>query len=362
MIENRPITPQLLLEWLVENAMDFVTRSIDEFGQAPKYSIIHFYSAVELFLKARLLAEHWSLVVSAGKIPDWEKFVEGDFVSVSLEQAAEKLRKTVRSPLGEKEFQAFKKLASHRNKTVHFFHGSFSTESSEQMREDLVKERLNVWYFLHKALTEQWAEIFSDWSEQLDGLNHKMYKLGTYLEVVYDQLSPEIFEKQTSGTIWVICPSCTYRAIGYPPMSGGPNCTECFVCGFASNYLTINCPNCNCDCGEPVLFIDDGHSKCTCCKHQFDPEQLAQTFIDPADAHRAAKDGDNNLLGNCGECEGYHTVVHIDEANDSYFCTSCFDFFEVIKNCGWCGEPNTGDMENSSWAGCSACGGRRGFI
>ena len=270
--------------WLVENAMDFVTRSIDEFDHAPKYSVIHFYSAVELFLKARLLAEHWSLVVSAGKIPDWEKFVEGDFISVNLEQAADKLEKTVRSPLGKTELQVFKKLASHRNKTVHFFHGSFSTETSEQMQKDLAKERLTAWYFLHSTLTDQWSDVFSYWSGQLSNLNDRMCKLREYLQVVYDQLEPEIIKKKASGTIWEICPSCNFRALGCPPMLGGPKWTECSVCGFAAQYLTINCPDCNSDCGEPVLFMHEGYSDCTCCGREFDPEQLAETFIDPVAA------------------------------------------------------------------------------
>ncbi|MBN1293095.1 MAG: hypothetical protein JXB48_14745, partial [Candidatus Latescibacteria bacterium] len=51
------------LNKLIENAFDFFERSLDEFEDNPKYSVIHFYAAVELFLKARLMAEHWSLVV-----------------------------------------------------------------------------------------------------------------------------------------------------------------------------------------------------------------------------------------------------------------------------------------------------------
>ncbi|HEX4556398.1 MAG TPA: hypothetical protein VH249_20580 [Xanthobacteraceae bacterium] len=71
------------LSRLIENALDFLTRAIDEFEGAPKYSIIHFYAAIELFLKARLLDEHWSLIVS--KEPDRAKFESGDFVSVAFD-------------------------------------------------------------------------------------------------------------------------------------------------------------------------------------------------------------------------------------------------------------------------------------
>jgi hypothetical protein len=48
---------------LVANAIDFLTLATEEFEGRPKHSIIAFHSAVELVLKARLMHEHWSLVV-----------------------------------------------------------------------------------------------------------------------------------------------------------------------------------------------------------------------------------------------------------------------------------------------------------
>ena len=53
-----------LFDSLVENAIDFLQMSVQELEKRPKYSVIHFAMSVELFLKARLLREHWSLVVS----------------------------------------------------------------------------------------------------------------------------------------------------------------------------------------------------------------------------------------------------------------------------------------------------------
>ena len=355
MPENNPVTPRMLLVWLVENAMDFVTRSIDEFDDDPKYSVIHFYSAVELFLKARLLAEHWSLVVSTGKTPDWEKFVEGDFISVNLEQAADKLDKTVRSPLQEEALKAFLKLASHRNKTVHFFHEGLSNEASQEMRKDLARERLKAWYFLHRTLVNQWTELFSYWSGQLEDLNDRMLGLSDYLRIIFDQLKPEIDQARENGKIWEKCPSCTFPALGCEPELGVPEWTICSVCRFAARYLMINCPDCHSDCGKPVFFMEEGWGQCTCCGRDFDPEQLAEAVIDPVAAREAKKGGDS-LLANCDFCDASHTVVHVDQVEGQYFCTSCFSYSEAIENCLRCGEPNTGDMSNSAWAGCNVCG------
>jgi len=42
---------------LVDNALNFLDQAFNELRASPKYSVIHFYAAVELFLKARLLRD-----------------------------------------------------------------------------------------------------------------------------------------------------------------------------------------------------------------------------------------------------------------------------------------------------------------
>ena len=113
---------------LVENGFDFLFKAIDELKDQPKYSVIHFHAAVELFVKARLMHEHWSLVVTKRQEPAWEKFVAGDFQSVSLDEAASRLSKIVRSGLSAPELEAFREVARHRNKMVHFFHEAHTDE------------------------------------------------------------------------------------------------------------------------------------------------------------------------------------------------------------------------------------------
>src|SRR5215211_1180617 len=104
-----------LFERLVDNALDFLSRSIDDLERSPKYSVIHFHAAVELFVKARLMSEHLALVVAKRQDADWEKFVAGDFQFVSLEEAAGKLEKVVRSGLTKPSLQAFQNVGKHRN-------------------------------------------------------------------------------------------------------------------------------------------------------------------------------------------------------------------------------------------------------
>ncbi|HDX8403318.1 TPA: hypothetical protein RQN00_003427 [Aeromonas dhakensis] len=68
-----------MLGRLVDNAFDFLNKAVVELNDYPKFSVINFHAAVELFLKARLMKENWSLVVSNRQEPNWDKFISGNF-------------------------------------------------------------------------------------------------------------------------------------------------------------------------------------------------------------------------------------------------------------------------------------------
>ncbi|MDI7066278.1 hsdR, partial [Klebsiella pneumoniae] len=72
-------------ENLVRNGLDFLEKAISQLAAEPKHSVINFYTAVEIFLKAPLVLDHWSLVHANGD-RNREKYESGDFVSVSFEE------------------------------------------------------------------------------------------------------------------------------------------------------------------------------------------------------------------------------------------------------------------------------------
>src|SRR4051794_21942996 len=104
-------TPELPVgfESLVVNAIDFLTQSAEEVESHPKYSVIHFCAGIELLLKARLLREHWSLVVTKPGEISKRKFEEGDFESVSMRQCFERLENVCGERLQE-ERESFLEL------------------------------------------------------------------------------------------------------------------------------------------------------------------------------------------------------------------------------------------------------------
>ncbi|MEF8733737.1 MAG: hypothetical protein V5B40_18055, partial [Candidatus Accumulibacter meliphilus] len=197
---------------LVENAFDFLFKAISELDGQPKYSVIHFYAAVELFVKARLMKEHWSLVISQRQEVDWDKFIAGDFQSVTLTEAANKLKKVVRSGLSNAELDAFKVVANDRNKMVHFFHEEHSEEESGKFKRHIVKKQLKAWFFLHQLLIAKWKKEFSSWHNKIAELDTELRRLHEFLQVIFDNLKPQIEENRKKDILYDECPSCDFEA------------------------------------------------------------------------------------------------------------------------------------------------------
>jgi len=73
-------TKEELFDALVRNALGFVNTSIDHLQQQPKNAIVDLYTAIELFLKARLMKEHWTLMLAKPETGDLQNLAVGDFL------------------------------------------------------------------------------------------------------------------------------------------------------------------------------------------------------------------------------------------------------------------------------------------
>lgn len=345
-----------MLDSLVENALDFLFRAASEVNEHPKYSVIHFYAAVELFVKARLMHEHWSLVISKRQDPDWNKFVSGDFQSVSLEEAANRLAKVARCGLTDAELRAFKDVAKDRNKMVHFFHEVHGQEENDKLRQQVVKKQLRAWYFLHELLSGKWAKEFDKWVPRIADVDAELRKLHAFLQVVFDNRRGEIDELKAKGVPFSDCPSCGFKAQRGDDSFDSIFESRCLVCGLSERSLNIHCP----ECGSSVTLRNEGFGTCSSCGKSLEPEDVAGALIDQGAAYTAAKEGDPDCCkGNCGVCGGFHTVVWTE--SEEWICASCFEEFAEMEACGWCGEANSGDMENSYLSGCAYCDGMAGW-
>ncbi|MDD4964083.1 MAG: hypothetical protein PHI11_09220 [Gallionella sp.] len=340
---------------LVENGLDFLERSTVEFEEFPKYSVIHFAAAVELFLKARLIAKDWKLIVitkSEEEIVNRHSFELGDFQSVNLGGAFKNLAKNGWK-VSKKEEAVFMKIGNHRNKMIHFFHRAHTAEESTALLTEIAREQLKAWYLLHRLLTDKWLNEFRDFVERFNNVDELFRKHKKFLEVVFEQKKPEIQELKTGGNYFFEkCPSCGFESFRHESEPQLHYAVDCMVCKFSEKHLRINCPKCD----EIVDFVNEGFARCDCGKN-FEPDDLVDILTEhnPAYYGKEAED-----LGNCSECDGFHTVIQLDD-QEKYICTSCFGEFNSLQSCGWCNEPNTGDMEFSYISGCNHCEGQAGW-
>ncbi len=341
---------------LVENAIDFLSKALSEIEEQPKYSMINFHAAVGLFMKARLMKEHWSLVVTSREEPDWNKFVRGDFRSVSLDEAINRLEKIVKNNFSSTEKKAFRDVAQHRNKIVHFFHESHTQENNDQFRSEVVRHQLNSWYLLHRLLTIKWNKEFSPWSEKLESMDGNLRKLHDFLIVIFDNIKEEIELRKKNGDVYRECLSCGFESEKYENVQYQIYESNCLVCMRETKNIDIKCPNCE----SIVSFRGDGFALCSSCKKNIDPPHLANELIDKNASHEAHKEGDNSWdLGNCSNCGGYHEVARA--ADDEWICVSCFQVFDQLNECEWCNEYTTEDLTLSYSFGCSFCEGAIGY-
>lgn len=346
----------VIFERLVDNAFDFLRQSLSEIETKPKYSIIHFNSAVELFLKARLMSEHWSLVISESSQPDWKKFNSGNFKSVSLDGAALRLKKVVRSGLSDKQLIAFRGVANHRNKAVHFYHEAHSPSANDSHVLSVVKQQLTAWYHLHYLLTEQWRPVFNQWQIVIRELDSELKKLKGYLEVSFEQMKSEIDQRIEGGEEFIVCRSCDFQSQPLIAELNAVHSANCLTCDFGLRTLQIACP----ECKSPVLFMEEAFGECSECHARFEPQVVAQVLLDSAEAHVAAMEGGYHWgTGNCSDCDGYQTVAKT--ASGIWICAGCLLTKSELEYCEWCNEANTGNMEASYLIGCNMCDGKSGW-
>lgn len=349
---------------VVVNAFDFLDRSVDELkNKRPKYSVIHFYSAVELFLKARLLKEHWAQIVKKPEQADRGKFLKGDFQSVGLEEAAARLDKVVGESLVKEALDCFNKLRNHRNQMVHFAHSAQHDDAkAKKEMERIVIEQAKGWHYLKNLLCERWKEHFQDHQGTVRRLDRIMREQADYLKAKFETIQDEMRQRKLGGHVFADCPVChfssfEYRAlvwsIGEPVWIGSG---KCLTCDFSPTFISITCVNE--DCGKPI-WLTYGHEVCKECSHDYSPseieevlgqhDKLKQTdYYDPGDFSNAG----------CGSCDGYETVVPLE--NDEWFCTDCFDIEEHVGQCEWCTGYSTHIPEHSYLSGCTQCEGRVG--
>jgi len=349
--------PDKLFDQLVKNAIDFMDKSTEQLDTAPKYAIINFCSAVELFLKARLLAEHWSLIImdidkgNKNKKINFERFKAGNFQSVNHKTAIERLRNIVDVKISSKEEEAFIKVQQHRNKLVHFFHPEYVKPPVDSIINDTIPELWLAWHYLYGLLLEKWFETFSKYTEKLKRLNYALIiRFKEFLKAKFEAITEDIERKKQEGAVYETCMDCGFESAEVKEVDDNLTSYKCEVCLRLNNVLSIDCP----ECGEEILVYEQGQGRCGKCEFEIDINYWVSEFGESEEPYEGAR------IGYCCDCEDYRGSV-VSYTN-GYLCFNCMTLHDYAEDCEWCNELNAGrDMSDSYWRGCVICEGKMGW-
>jgi len=334
---------------LVESAFDFFERAVDEHDSAPKYAILHLATSVELFLKARLMAEHWTLIASPKKTPTFDQLKSGDFQSVTPDEAVERINSVLPNEyhVAKDAENEFRSLVQERNKVAHFFHAGLNGKTQPQ---GILQRQCRVWFHMQRLLTKVWEKQFKAFANRLDKLDTTMRGQRKFLNAIFENATDELNQHQDAGLLVASCPACGFEAL---MVSDGQELTSgrCAVCRYQSSLLRLTCP----ECKTEDILLEHGYDSCPNCNHAFTPEELSELL------HVSRPDdgtGFRSLSIYCCDCE----TDEVYELDGRYVCLNCMQEWDEISMCDWCSEYTTGNTEDSYFYGCPACGGRRGDL
>lgn len=336
---------------LMGSAFDFLRRAIDDFENDVKFSIINFATAIELLLKARLMNEHWTLVVDRSSEADIDAFLEGKARTVTPREAVRRLEKVCRDPIGQDAATAFDVVSKHRNRMIHFFHEAATPEARNADKEQVAAEQCVCWYYLEQLFV-RWADQVAEYDQQIAGLRWKMRRNSRFLAMKFERLGPEIEAAQAAGVDFADCAGCGHAAAKMETLSDALAEQHCQVCGLFQTRLEIACPAC-----ETVMQIEHDYAQnrtCAACQNQITASELA----DILDTEH--QDPIDHISTNCAHCTSPDSVVFHAER---YICSVCLEMNDTIAGCGWCNELQMGggDLEMSFVTGCEFCDGQEGW-
>lgn len=348
---RRPSRSNELFDLVVRNALDFLKQSASELEKRPKYAVINFCSALELFLKARLLLEHWALVVSKPERATLEKFCEGDFRSVSMDETIKRLRNIADEPISREEEAAFRGVREHRNKLVHFFHEQYSASPPDrQAVQDVVSEQCKAWYYLHRLVASRWVQHFQPYASEIEKLSRKMEANRAYLRAKYDGIAPEIRTEIAAGAEYARCLSCGYEASRVAVKRGPLYQATCRVCRAERKFLRVPCPKCR----QTIEVEDMGEADCPNEDFTTSVEWLVEKYGPDEDPKEETE------LAYCSHCERADTPTAIPLGEFDCLCLSCLAVHDSAERCEYCGELNASLAEASYLTGCVMCSGQFG--
>lgn len=343
--------PQLSQEAnaLISNGIDFLDKAMQELQTNQlKFSIVSFWTAVEILIKVPLVHEHWTLVCSGKKIVR-KKYLSGDFVSISYDEACARLGDVLEKPLSKETMDAFDIVRKHRNRVVHFFHEAFSEADHHQV----MAEQANAWFALNRLMRDEWSELFHNKLMSKFALNElAQLRRNEYYAAAkfrHESVQSRIKSEQAAGRKVTLCNGCHQQAVIIKHPAAGMPLTEevCLVCSRINVSVEVKCTECG---GSFSMEHDGAEPTCPHCTSELDRYDV----IDQRRPH--SRDDDHITPAGCSDCEKEHSVTRYGEG---FLCTECLTYHHDLEICDYCGHWSTDVPEISAAFGCAFCDGHR---
>jgi hypothetical protein len=347
---GNPESPESQFDSLAANGFEFLLRAAQLLPTDPKLSLVCFAIGLELVFKARLLLEHWSLILAKPEMADRAKFIDGDFQSVSIDQAISRLENIGNQYFDPDQKKALTSLRKHRNQVVHFFHKAYTPSGDVSEREAVLMEQFRSWFFLRTFTLAFWDEQFEEHRSIAAHIDTEFKKHRPYLQVRFEAVTSPLDQLTKGGARVDNCPSCGYRAM---PVREDGKYREgtCLVCELWNRWLEFDCPH----CGDKTSFEDITDATCSECEERIQLPDLVGKG-GPFQIGEGTTEG----YAYCMTCEYSEAKTIVDHG--AYLCLACISTQSRIGQCGYCGEDIAPAEPETALFGCLFCEGSWGKV
>ncbi|MCE7051934.1 serine/arginine repetitive matrix protein 1 [Streptomyces purpurascens] len=306
---------------LVRNGLDYLTSVVEHLDETEsevtardvKYAVLHLQAAVEVLLKARLMAEHWSLVFSRPEDATRKALEEATLSSVSTDHAVTRLRNIAAVPITAKEEKALTGLGKHRNKLQHF--GLTAPARAVEAKAGEVLDFL-IRFVDEELLLRLGPAERQEAERTLRGLRGGLANINTFVKERTNRIRGEV-KKEDAENRTIQCPDCDQMALVL---------------------------------GETADSDAEPAAPCRFCSSRWEPEELLSFF-------RAEGQDEPNELNTCPQCGewmlGWGVRILNDLVGEVSFCFACAVAFPALAPCDRCGRPT--NAADGSTGLCGSC-------
>ncbi|WP_405542744.1 hypothetical protein OG478_13670 [Streptomyces phaeochromogenes] len=205
----------------LESVFEHLTRGKIPSARDLKYAVLHLQAATEVLLKARLKAEHFSLLFSHPGKATREKFERGDFQSCTTLEAVDRLRDIAQLAISKDDRERIEELGKTRNALQHY--GLTLSAAAVEARAVGVLDFLITFIGRHLLPGLPSDEA----SRATDTMVSLAPRLGSVQALVTQRLTRLSDTLDRVVDVTVKCPDCKMWALVADGTAAGPGCLFC---------------------------------------------------------------------------------------------------------------------------------------